>query len=39
MLVAEEREDLTLEEVDGRVAERMKESMGIVDEEGSVELQ
>jgi len=39
LLVVEERKDLTLEEVDGNVVERMKESMDIVDEEGSVELQ
>ena len=39
LLVAEEREDLTLKEVDGRVVESMKERMGIVAEEGSVELQ
>lgn len=39
LLVAEECKDLTLEEVDGRVVERMKESIGIVAEAGSVELQ
>lgn len=39
LLVAEERKDLTLEEVDGTVVETMKESMGNVAEEGNVELQ
>lgn len=39
LLFAEERKNLTLDEVDGSVVERMKESMGIVDEDGSVELQ
>lgn len=38
-MVAEERKDLTLEEVDGTVVETMKESMGNVAEEGNVELQ
>jgi hypothetical protein len=39
LLVAGERKDLTLGEVEGTVVERMKERMGIVAVEGSVELQ
>lgn len=38
-LFAEERKNLTVDEVDGSVVERMKESMGIVAEDGNVELQ
>ena len=38
-MVAEERKGLALEEVDDTVVARMKESMGIVADEGKLELQ
>ncbi len=36
---ADERWDLALKEADGRIVEIMKESIGIVADDGSVELQ